>query len=83
MTACDKSRFCHDCTCSETCATLLPLRRADEYHFAGKVEIALQNNPQYAYARALGQLDPLRVVPVESPLQRYQQWALEQRTAHW
>jgi hypothetical protein len=42
-----------------------------------KVEMALQGNPQYAYARALGQLGSLRVVPVERPLQRYQQWALE------
>lgn len=42
-----------------------------------KVEQALQGNPQYAYARNLGQLAPLRVVTVERPLQRYHDWALE------
>ena len=42
-----------------------------------QVEQALQGNPQYAYARALGQLAPLRVVTVKQPLQRYQTWAMQ------
>lgn len=39
---------------------------------AQSVETALCANPQYAYARALGQLAPLQVRPVRSPLARLQ-----------
>ncbi|GHS86344.1 hypothetical protein FACS189487_00440 [Campylobacterota bacterium] len=36
-----------------------------------RVEQALMRNPQYAYARRLGQLQPLRVIAVREPLQAY------------
>jgi len=42
-----------------------------------KTEAALRTNPQYAYARALGQLDPLELIEVRDPLRRYKDWALE------
>ena len=41
-----------------------------------RVEASLQTNPQYAYARALGQLGPLELVAVPQALQRYQKLAL-------
>lgn len=41
-----------------------------------RVEASLQTNPQYAYARALGQLGPLELVVVPRALQRYQKLAL-------
>jgi hypothetical protein len=35
------------------------------------LDVALADNPQYAYARKLGQLGPLRVCRVANPLARY------------
>ena len=40
------------------------------------IENRLRRNPHYAYARAIGQLDRLRLVPVDGPLRRYQAAAL-------
>ena len=42
---------------------------------AKTVEAALTANPQYAYARALGQLGSVRAVSVKLPLERYVAWA--------
>ena len=42
---------------------------------AKAVESALSANPQYAYARTLGQLGPVRAVLAKSPLERYLAWA--------
>lgn len=38
---------------------------------ASILDVALADNPQYAYARKLGQLGPLRVCRVANPLARY------------
>lgn len=43
-----------------------------------RVEAALKTNPQYAYARALGQLGHLELIPVREPMRRYQARALDQ-----
>ncbi len=42
-----------------------------------KVQAALQDNPQYAYACALGQLAPLHIIQVEQAFQKYQNWAIK------
>jgi hypothetical protein len=44
------------------------------------VEQRLLDNPQYAYARRLGQLEPIRVLPVERLFERYVEAQLEQGT---
>lgn len=41
-----------------------------------RVERALERNPQYAYAKALGQISPLRVIRVERAMVKYEAWAL-------
>lgn len=43
---------------------------------ADQVEQALRDNPQYAYARDLGQLGPLTLTINPGIAQRYQDWAL-------
>ena len=40
------------------------------------IEMSLKDNPQYAYARALGQLGPLELISVRQPMRRYQARAL-------
>ena len=44
----------------------------------GQIEQLLKRNPQYAYARALGQLEPVELVEVDRPLQCYQAFAMAQ-----
>jgi hypothetical protein len=50
-------------------------RKAGGQEAAEIVESALSANPQYAYARALGQLGPVQAILTESPLERYLTWA--------
>lgn len=38
------------------------------------VELQLHSNPQYAYARRLSQLHPLRYTFIEQPIERYLRW---------
>jgi len=51
---------------------------ADASVDVGQVERRLCNNPQYAYARRLGQLNALRLVRVENLFDRYVRTQLEQ-----
>ena len=43
--------------------------------FAEKLEAELRRNPQYAYARDLGQLSPLDVRVTDRLFERYREWA--------
>jgi hypothetical protein len=42
-----------------------------------RVEEQLKLNSQYAYARQIGQLEPLVVYPVHAPLETYMKWAIK------
>jgi hypothetical protein len=44
-------------------------------HFAARLEVELGRNPQYAYARNLGQLSPLEIRFVVNLFERYRAWA--------
>lgn len=44
---------------------------------AASVEAYLSRNPQYAYARRMGQLDELSIVPVSRPWESFQRRAVE------
>jgi hypothetical protein len=44
--------------------------------FAETLETQLRRNPQYAYARHLGQLSPLEVRVVDRLFERYREWAI-------
>jgi hypothetical protein len=57
---------------------LVEAGRADDAGFCGAVEQALRGNPQYAYARDIGQLAPLKLLPVQHAQARYTTWALRQ-----
>ena len=46
--------------------------------FAERLESELKRNPQYAYARQLGQLSPLEVRIVDRLFERYREWATSQ-----
>jgi hypothetical protein len=46
--------------------------------FCHAVEQALRGNPQYAYARDIGQLAPVKLMRAEHALARYTAWALSQ-----
>lgn len=52
-----------------------PSRACD---LAAGMDQALGANPQYAYARRLGQLGPVRPVLCASPMARYTDWAVRQ-----
>ena len=54
----------------------LYIEQIDNNKLLEKVEQALYRNPQYAYARTLGQLAPLRLIAVDHAWQKYQNWAL-------
>jgi hypothetical protein len=44
--------------------------------FAERLELQLRRNPQYAYARHLGQLSPLEIRVVGRLFERYREWAI-------
>jgi hypothetical protein len=46
--------------------------------FAERLETELKRNPQYAYARHLGQLSPLSVRSIDTLFERYREWATSQ-----
>ena len=43
--------------------------------FSGRLEAQLRRNPQYAYARHLGQLSPLEIRVARGLFERYRAWA--------
>jgi len=52
----------------------------DSQTMAARVEEQLKLNSQYAYARNIGQLDPLAVYKVHAPLETYLKWAIKNGT---
>ncbi len=60
-------------------ALVVDAQRHDEVQaasLAGVVDLALSKNPQYAYARRLGQLEALTALRLVDPAEAYHRWAL-------